>query len=84
MLIVRTRTEANRQPTTTPGLSTMRTFWKNRRDRSHAQNSMGVQIDLEQVVHADMDSLRGPVGTGSAVYELDASQNKGGGDAVIH
>ncbi|KAI0760067.1 hypothetical protein C8Q74DRAFT_1208800 [Fomes fomentarius] len=85
MLIVRTRTEANgRQPITTTGLSTMRSFWKNRRDRTHAQNSMGVQINLERVVHTDMDSLRGPVGTGSAVYESDASQNKGGGDAVIH
>ena len=60
MLIVRTRTGTKAQPTTNARTTNIR-FWSTTRDDSttHAGHSlpMGVEIDLERVVHTDEDTF---------------------------
>ena len=58
MLIVRTRTGTKAQPTTNARTTNIR-FWSTTRDDSTTTHAgpMGVEIDLERVVHTDEDTF---------------------------
>ena len=56
MLIVRSRTNVHPRPTSTSAQSTHIRFWSTTRASTVHTEPLGVEIDLERVVHTDTDA----------------------------